>query len=66
MIEIYWLILVETGKFNVKVRKIGELGSKVMPRMMCFHTAGGGRTEGARVSYDFITSEGLPASFLSY
>lgn len=56
----------ETGKFNVKVRQIGDLGSKIMPRMMCFHTAGGGRTEGARVSYDLITSEGLPASFLSY
>lgn len=38
------------GKFNVEVRQIGDLGSKIMPRMACFHIAGGGRTESTRES----------------
>lgn len=47
--EIDWLILLEAGKFNVKVRQNDDLGSKIMPRMTCFYIAGGGRAERARL-----------------
>lgn len=43
--EIDWLTLLEAGKFNVKVSQTVDLGSKIMPRMACFHIAGGGRAE---------------------
>lgn len=37
--------MLEAGKFNVKVSQFGDLGSKITPRMACFHTAGSGRAE---------------------